>query len=184
MADPGLGGKGRKAPYDSTLVRVPLPLKPLVVSLIYAWRNRLGGIIDPKGQKLVSQVESAVATASPENIPVKKLNLAAGDVNKLHSALELITSLQQSNAQLRSQLEAAERLIGRRLLEMAQREEQTQKKQELAISKLAEENSSLRHQLDELAIAASAWACRAQDAEARLERLSEHQSDYEALEAE
>jgi len=163
MLDPGLGGKGRKAPYNSTLVRVPLPLKPLIVSLIFTWRNCLGGIIDPNGSELVRQVESAIATASPEHIAVNELELADKVVNKLDQ--------QSENAFLLKRLETAERLIGRRLLEMALREEQTQKKQEMAIAKLAEENSSLRHQLDNLAVKASFWASRAQDAEAKLDVL-------------
>ncbi len=70
MADPGKGGKGKKAPYDSILVRVPLPLKPLVRSLIFAWRNQLGSILDTNGDSLRSQVESALAAASPEHIAV------------------------------------------------------------------------------------------------------------------
>ncbi len=175
MADPGRGGKGRKAPYDSTLVRVPLPLKPLVVALIYAWRNRLGGSIDPKGESLVTQVERALATADSDNIPVDKLNLAADTVNKLQPALQLVVALQQENAKMRSQLESAERVIGRRLIEMAIREEQIQKKQELAMAKLAEDNSSLRHQLDELAVSASEWACRAQKAETQMEEIGHRQ---------
>ena len=184
MLDPGLGGKGRKAPYDSILVRVPLPLKPLVVSLTYAWRNRLGGIIDPKGESLVSQVESAIATILPEIKSVNEFNLSPKPVNKLARAFEESGALQQENAQLLKQLEATERLSGRRLFEMAHREEQTQKKQELAIAKLADENSSLRHQLDNLAVKASEWASRAQDAEAQLELLSQQQQSVEALETE
>jgi len=176
MADPGLGGKGRKAPYDSTLVRVPLPLKPLVVSLIYAWRNRLGGITDPKGDSLVSQVESALAAASPEHIAVNELSRRDKAVNRL--------SQQSENAFLRDRLETAERLIGRRLLDMALREEQTQKKQEMAIAKLASENSSLRQQLEDLAVKASEWASRAQDAEAQLELLRQRQQSVEAQTAE
>ena len=42
MADPDLGGKGRIAPYTSTLVRVPLPLKPLVAAVIYEKAESLG----------------------------------------------------------------------------------------------------------------------------------------------
>jgi len=163
MADPGKGGKGKKAPYDSTLVRVPLPLKPLVKSLIFAWRNQLGSILDTNGDSLRNQVESAITAASPENIAVNELKLADKAVNKLDQ--------QSENAFLLKRLETAERLIGRRLLEMALREEQTQKKQEMAIAKLAEENSSLRHQLDNLAVKASEWASRAQDAEAKLDVL-------------
>lgn len=174
MPDPGLGGKGRKAPYDSTLVRVPLPLKPLVASLIYAWRNRLGGTIDPNGSELVKQVESALAAARPEYIAVNELNLAPKAVNKL--------SQQSENAKLRAQLEAAERLIGRRLLEMSLRSEQTHKKQEMAIRKLADENSSLLRQLEDLAVKASEWASRAQDAEAQLQLLHEQQSPSESVE--
>ena len=67
---------------------------------------------------------------------------------------------------MRLQIESSVRLIGRRLLEMALRSELLQKKQELAMSKLAEENSSRRHQLDDLALRAEEWAIRAQAAEA------------------
>ncbi len=89
---------------------------------------------------------------------------------------------------MRLHLEAAEQLIGRRLLDMAIRSEQIQKKQELAMAKLAEENSSRRHQLDDLALRAEQWALRAQEAEAHLEVLETeiqvreqlHSSDKEA----
>ncbi len=101
----------------------------------------MGGSIDPKGESLVSQLERALATAESDNIPIDKLNLAADSVNKLQPALELIVALQQENAKMRLQIESSVRLIGRRLLEMALREEQIQKKQELAMAKLAEENS-------------------------------------------
>jgi len=159
-----------------TLVRVPLPLKPLVTSLIFAWRNQLGSILDTNGNLLRRQVESALATASPEHIAVNQLSRRAKAVNKLDQ--------QSENAFLLKRLETAERLIGRRLLEMALREEQTQKKQELAIAKLADENSSLRHQLDNLAVKASEWASRAQDAEAQLELLRQRQQSVEAQTAE
>jgi len=184
MLDPGLGGKGRKAPYKSTLVRVPLPLKPLIVSLIFTWRNCLGGIIDPNGSELVKQVESALATASPEHIAVNELELADKAVNKLDQRSDSSRTIQSENAFLLKQVETAERLIGRRLLEMAHREEQTQKKQELAIAKLACENSSLRQQLNDLALRAESWACRVQEAETQLELLSQRQHSVEALETE
>jgi len=136
----------------------------------------LGGNIDPNGLELVNQVESAIAAASPENIAVNELKLADKAVNKLDQ--------QSENAFLLKRLETAERLIGRGLLEMALREEQTQKKQEMAIAKLAEENSSLRHQLDNLAVKASEWASSAQDAEAQLELLRQRQQAVEAFKAE
>jgi len=164
MVDPGKGGKGKKAPYDSTLVRVPLPLKPLVKSLIFAWRNQLGSILDTNGDSLRHQVESALAAASPEKIAVNELSRGDKAINKLDQ--------QSENAFLLKRLETAERLIGRRLLEMALREEQTQKKQELAIAKLANENSSLYRQMNDLVLKAEEWADRAQDAEAKLDVLT------------
>jgi len=176
MADPGKGGKGKKAPYDSILVRVPLPLKPLVRSLIFAWRNQLGSILDTNGDSLRNQVESAIAAASPENIAVNELKLADKGVNKLDQRSDSSRTIQSENAFLLKQVETAERLIGRRLLEMALREEQTQKKQEMAIAKLASENSSLRQQLEDLALRAESWACRAQEAEAQLQLLHEQKS--------
>jgi len=172
MADPGKGGKGKKAPYDSTLVRVPLPLKPLVTSLIFAWRNQLGSILDTNGDSLRRQVESALATAYPTDLPVDKLSLAIEPINRLKPESERIRALQQENAQMRSELETAERLIGRRLLSMAHRHEQSQKKQECAIEQLADENSALYRQMNDLVLKAEEWADRAQDAEAKLDVLT------------
>ena len=67
---------------------------------------------------------------------------------------------------------------------MYMRHEQAQKKQEAAIGKLANENSSLRHQLDEMALKAEEWACRAQEAEAQLEEVNLLYQQSEALKAE
>ena len=36
-----VGGRGKKAPYESVMVRTPLPIKPEVEALISAFRNRL-----------------------------------------------------------------------------------------------------------------------------------------------
>jgi len=182
MADPGKGGKGKKAPYHSTLVRVSLPLKPLVRSLIFAWRNQLGSILDTNGDSLRSQVESALAAASPEHIAVNELECRHKAVNNLDQRADSSKTLQSENAFLLKQLEASVRLIGCRLLEMALREEQTPKKQEMAIAKLAEENSSLRQQLNDLALRAESWACRAQGAEAQLQLLQEQQSPAQSVE--
>jgi len=172
MADPGKGGKGKKAPYDSTLVRVPLPLKPLVKSLIFAWRNQLGTILDTNGDSLRNQVENAIAAAYPNNEPVNKLSLTVEPNNKLKTESERMRLLQQENSQMRSELETAERLIGRRLLEMSHRHEQQKKKQECAIEQLASENSSLYRQMNDLVLKAEEWASRAQEAEAKLDMLT------------
>ena len=73
---------------------------------------------------------------------------------------------------MRSQLETAERLIGRRLLEMSHRHEQQKKKQECAIEQLASENSSLYRQMNDLVLKAEEWASRAQVAEAKVDVLT------------
>jgi len=101
MVDPGKGGKGKKAPYDSTLVRVPLPLKPLVTSLIFAWRNQLGSILDINGDSLKRQVGSAIATVYPTDKPVNKLEVAIEPINKLKPESERLRALQQENSQMR-----------------------------------------------------------------------------------
>ena len=91
----------------------------------------MGGSIDPKGESLVSQMESALATAESHNIPIDKLKSPADPVNKLQPALEVIVALQQENAFRRSQVESSVRLIGRRLLEMALPEELLENKQDV-----------------------------------------------------
>jgi len=55
---------------------------------------------------------------------------------------------------------------------MSHRHEQSQKKQECAIEQLANENSSLYRQMNDLVLKAEEWADRAQDAEAKLDVLT------------
>jgi predicted RNase H-like nuclease (RuvC/YqgF family) len=130
----------------------------LVKSLIFAWRNQLGTILDTNGDSLRSQVENAIAAAYPNNEPVNKLSLTVEPNNKLKTESERIRLLQQENSLMRSQLETAEHLIGRRLLEMSHRHEQQKKKQECAIEQLASENSSLYRQMNDLVLKAEEWA--------------------------
>lgn len=46
-----IGGRGKKAPYETIQVRVPLPIKPQVEKLIADYRGQiLGDVQEPKTQ--------------------------------------------------------------------------------------------------------------------------------------
>ena len=98
------GGRGNKAPYETTLVRVPLPIKPVVEKITAQWRkffeqgsdevtNGAGEMLErveaaialsavPRAERLRQEKamqESAVpeAIATPQEKPVNKIDYDA-----------------------------------------------------------------------------------------------------------
>jgi hypothetical protein len=64
MDYPGKGGRGRKAPYESVMYRIPAPIKPVVETLAEAYRRLIGGSLDTEGADLLKSVEIAIASAT------------------------------------------------------------------------------------------------------------------------
>jgi hypothetical protein len=54
--NPGIGGRGKKAPYDTTLTRIPIALKSTVESLASKYRELVGEFEDSLDENLIAAV--------------------------------------------------------------------------------------------------------------------------------
>lgn len=62
MTNPGKGGYGKRAPYETVHYRIPKPIKPIVQMLASRFRELVGGdAIDPQGENLISKIKAAIA---------------------------------------------------------------------------------------------------------------------------
>ncbi len=73
------GGRGNKAPYETTLVRVPLPIKPMVEKITAQWRKffEQGSDEATNGAgEMLERVEAAIAvgTSKTNALLVKPVN--------------------------------------------------------------------------------------------------------------
>lgn len=108
MANPGKGGKGKKAPYGTVQHRIPLPLKGAVTAFADRYRELIGaGGTDPTGENLIRRVESAIR--NDESKPVysheddsKAVHRYADQVPELEDAL---ASCQRERNALREERE-------------------------------------------------------------------------------
>ena len=84
MSDVTKGGRGKKAPYESTHCRIPLPLKPLVEQLANAYKGVAGfGWVEFQWLKGVEEAIAKAAYPGSEDKPVNKIEEPAKPVNKL-----------------------------------------------------------------------------------------------------
>ncbi|WP_156818037.1 hypothetical protein [Mastigocladopsis repens] len=61
------GGRGNKAPYETTLVRVPLPIKPMVEKITAQWRKFFEQGSDEVTEgagEMLERVEAAIALSA------------------------------------------------------------------------------------------------------------------------
>ena len=83
------GGRGKKAPYESQMYRIPLPIKPVVKKLASGYRLLVEGALDPQGRQLLKQVEDAMlkavreATIAASTYPSDKLDINNSPSDKL-----------------------------------------------------------------------------------------------------
>ena len=54
------GGRGKRAPYETVMYRIPAPIKPIVELIGHTYRLLVDGVADPKGEQLIRRVENAV----------------------------------------------------------------------------------------------------------------------------
>jgi hypothetical protein len=74
MSDVTKGGRGKKAPYESTHCRIPLPLKPIVEQLANAYKGIAGlGWVEFQWLKGVEEAIAKAAYPGSEDKPVNKL---------------------------------------------------------------------------------------------------------------
>lgn len=76
MDNPAKGGRGKKAPYESTHYRLPVPLKPIAEEMAANYRELVTEYSDPEDPALIAAVISALAPGDnevEENQQVKEL---------------------------------------------------------------------------------------------------------------
>lgn len=93
-----LGGRGKKAPYETTHVRVPVPLKAKVDHLIEEWRGHVDtGTLSPTEPvtDLYKTVDYAQLSFEDALIEAKKILVQKKSAND--SLIKLLTSIYSVN---------------------------------------------------------------------------------------
>lgn len=98
MAIP-IGGRGNKAPYKTQQMRVPVPIKNQVNSLIAKFR---GEVLDDskKGENLFEPVENSQLSLELESLQSEAQNLKTALEVSEAEKLNLSTALQEANQQV------------------------------------------------------------------------------------
>ena len=106
--NPGKGGRGKRAPYESIHYRIPTPIKPVVEMLAEAYRQLLDTDLDPKGEKLLRQTENAIAIACyPSDAqPANQDSYCTQELEKLQLQLENLKRVEQLSHEQITQLTA------------------------------------------------------------------------------
>lgn len=98
MSDPTKGGRGQKAPYQTTHYRIPEPIKPVVEQLALAYKRLVVNGVDPK--KLLDSVHEAISTGyyPQRHQQPKDLERMLEEIRERNE--ELISSRYQANQAL------------------------------------------------------------------------------------
>lgn len=86
MTNPGIGGRGKRAPYKTTHYRMPVALKPVVEEMAAKYRELVDEfeVDDPA---LIDAVVSAIATSDLKN--TEELSLMSEQIKSLEIQLKL-----------------------------------------------------------------------------------------------
>jgi hypothetical protein len=67
------GGRGKKAPYETAMCRVPQPIKSLADELSATYRDLLENYDDPEDPELINSVRNSIAKLDRKTIIVDAL---------------------------------------------------------------------------------------------------------------
>ena len=102
MALFGIGGRGKRAPYQTTMYRIPAPLKPTVENLAASYRDIVGDFENPEDPELVAAAISVIAPGI--NSVEMEAELSLVKQQKLEISKKLVALTEKYN-ELREQLE-------------------------------------------------------------------------------
>ncbi|OKH32269.1 hypothetical protein NIES2119_26700 [[Phormidium ambiguum] IAM M-71] len=82
MTDFAKGGKGKKAPYETQMVRTPVPILELAKQLTEGYRQVIG--TDREQSYLVCVQKAIVQSTYPDNTPTRELTELIEDLQAKH----------------------------------------------------------------------------------------------------
>lgn len=108
------GGRGKKAPYDTEMYRIPSAIKETVQQLAIAWKQAyLSGdpIISPS--HLLNKVQTAIVTTAHPHVPTNlissiedKCTITDDAVERLEAVRELVSKWKGNSKDTRNWVEA------------------------------------------------------------------------------
>lgn len=104
MNNPGRGGRGKRAPYETMMCRVPQPLKPTVEAMANRYRELVTNFQDPYDPDLVAAVISAIAPEAPGAPPGQPDLEKLTDTEKFSQLQNQVTELQKQVKNLEAKL--------------------------------------------------------------------------------
>ena len=93
------GGRGKKAPYETTQMRVPVPIKDQVSDLIAKFRGEVFSDLKTD-ENLFESVDNTKISAEIESLQIEILNLKTALETSETEKLNLKTALQETNQQI------------------------------------------------------------------------------------
>lgn len=95
MSDIAKGGRGKKAPYESTHYRVPLPLKPIFEQMTADYRELVDLADDPAAPGIITAVVTATAARlDNEGSDVEDQEIRVSDQSTVLKALSNLIEVQ------------------------------------------------------------------------------------------
>lgn len=150
------GGRGKRAPYETVMYRIPAPIKPVVELIGHTYRLLVDGVADPNGEQLIRRVEDAVyATGYQPQSDPEDFDPDIDDQSEPTDA-EVI----KTQVKMIQELTTAEKVLERELAEL--KNQQSQQEAEL---------NELRSQLEKI---------RAAERDALEQVISCHSDAFEA----
>lgn len=108
MTEPWKGGKGKKAPYETTHQRIPQPIHRAVQMFSDRYKQLIaGGVTDTTGEKLIRRVEDAIYVDAfiPGTKNEGEVMLGTRYNEDSDKSNEELEKLREENTHLRSQLD-------------------------------------------------------------------------------
>ncbi|MDZ7970501.1 MAG: hypothetical protein RM368_37185 [Nostoc sp. DedSLP03] len=99
-SDLAKGGRGKRAPYESTHYRLPVPLKPIAEEMAANYRQLVSEYTDPEDPALIAATLQAIAPGG------------GNQVEENQQVKELLEDYQQMQSQLEELQQRVEKLKG------------------------------------------------------------------------
>lgn len=92
------GGRGKKAPYESVMYRIPLPIKPVVEALANSYRLLVDNVSETNSENLLKRVTDTIIESSyPSGNNPHNNNQ---ELDELKAEIEILKKIQEQDREL------------------------------------------------------------------------------------